>query len=365
MNRRQFFKTSALTAALIAAPRAAFANTNPFRPSPADGWRIFEITTQVDLPAGNGAARVWLPLPAVEAADWMRPMGNRWQGNATTMQQMREPNYGAAMLTAYWDHGDAAPHLELVSRFSARDRAIDLGHGGDMPALDRAARDLFTRPTRLLPTDGIVRDTAAKITRGAKSDLEQARALYAWIVDNCRRDGGTRGCGLGDIRAMLETGNLAGKCADINALYVGLARSVGLPARDVYGIRVADSRFGYHSLGKSGDISKAQHCRAEVWLAGFGWVPVDPADVRKVVLEERPGLTLHDDIVVDARQTLFGAWETNWLAYNFAHDVRLPGSAGAEVPFLMYPQAENATGRRDSLDPAGFAYRITARELAA
>ncbi|MBW8316123.1 MAG: transglutaminase-like domain-containing protein, partial [Hydrogenophaga sp.] len=24
-----------------------------------------------------------------------------------------------------------------------------------------------------------------------------------------------------------------------------------------------------------GDISKAQHCRAEVWLSGFGWVPVD------------------------------------------------------------------------------------------
>jgi transglutaminase-like putative cysteine protease len=39
-----------------------------------------------------------------------------------------------------------------------------------------------------------------------------------------------------------------------------------LPARGVYGLRVADSRFGYRSLGKSGDVSKAQHCRAEVWL---------------------------------------------------------------------------------------------------
>ena len=39
---------------------------------------------------------------------------------------------------------------------------------------------------------------------------------------------------------MLETGNLSGKCADLNALYVGLCRAVGVPARDVYGVRVAD-----------------------------------------------------------------------------------------------------------------------------
>jgi Transglutaminase-like enzymes, putative cysteine proteases len=141
---------------------------------------------------------------------------------------------------------------------------------------------------------------------------------------------------------MLLTGNLSGKCADLNALYVGLARSVGLPARDVYGIRVADSRFGYKSLGKSGDISKAQHCRAEVWLSGFGWVPVDPADVRKVVLEEKPGLTLQDELVVQVREKLFGAWEMNWLGYNFAHDVVLPSARGPKIPFLMYPQGETS-----------------------
>ena len=57
---------------------------------------------------------------------------------------------------------------------------------------------------------------------------------------------------------------------DLNALYVGLCRSIGIPARDVYGVRAADSRYGYRSLGRSGEISKAQHCRAEVWLADYG-----------------------------------------------------------------------------------------------
>ncbi len=128
---------------------------------------------------------------------------------------------------------------------------------------------------------------------------------------------------------------------------------------------MAPSRFGYRSLGANSEtITKAQHCRAEVFLDGRGWVPVDPADVRKVALEEFPGeRPLSDPKVAAARDTLFGAWETNWVAYNTAHDLRLPGSDGAPVGFLMYPEAEVAGVRLDCLDPERFAYAITAREV--
>ena len=135
----------------------------------------------------------------------------------------------------------------------------------------------------------IVRATALKATKGAKTDLDKARAIYEWVVENTYRDGKVRGCGLGDIKTLLETGNLGGKCADLNALFVGLARSVGVPARDVYGLRVVPSQWGYRSMSANGNVTGAQHCRAEFYLADRGWVPVDPADVRKVILEEPPG----------------------------------------------------------------------------
>ncbi|MBI4996078.1 MAG: transglutaminase domain-containing protein [Rhodocyclales bacterium] len=365
MDRRSFIKTASLSAAALAVPRFAFAAEGGFNPTPASGWRIFEVTSRIEVSAANGAPKVWLPLPSVDDSAWIRPMGNLWQGNAVAVQQVRDPLYGAQMLAARWDASEPAPMLEVVSRFATRDRAIDLAQPGKVAQLDRITRTLYTRATSLLPTDGIVRQTALNATRGARSDVDKARALYEWVVDNTQRNPKTRGCGIGDIRGMLESGDLSGKCADLNALYVGLARAVGLPARDVYGVRVADSRFGYKSLGKSGDISRAQHCRAEVWLADFGWVPVDPADVRKVVLEERPGLTLQDEVVVAARRKLFGAWEMNWLAYNFAHDLQLPGSGGAAVPFLMYPQGENDSGRLDSLDPPTFVYKLSSKELTA
>ncbi|MDO8348474.1 MAG: transglutaminase domain-containing protein [Rugosibacter sp.] len=364
MDRRNFIKAATLlTATSLGGARQAGAAASSFKPSPENGWRVFDVTLRVELAPADSAVRAWLPLPSVEEATWIRPMGNLWQGNAARVEVKKDPTYDALMLAARWEAGAENPVIEVSSRFAARDRAIDFSHPGTVAPLDPATAQRYIRPTRMIPTDGIVKETAAGIVRGARGDLEQARAIYEWIVDNTARNPETRGCGTGNIKAMLETGDLTGKCADLNALFVGLARASGLPARDVYGIRVADSRLGYKSLGKSGEITRAQHCRAEVWLSGFGWVPVDPSDVRKVMLEEKPGLALKDDIVVAAREKLFGAWEMNWLAFNFAHDVSLPGSNGAAIPFLMYPQAEHAAGRLDSLDPEHFRYKITSREI--
>jgi transglutaminase-like putative cysteine protease len=362
LDRRDFL-TAGLSASLVTAlPRSASAQ-HPFAPRP-DAWRHFETTTRVELVNAQGASQAWIPVPALNEPAWIRPMGNTWQTNARTAVLQRDPKYDAEMLHLEWGAGET-PMVEITSRFATRDRAVDITKTVDAVPLSTAERKLFTEATALIPTGGIVRQTADMITAGARSELTKARAIYEWIVDNTFRNSKTRGCGVGDIAAMLHSGDLGGKCADLNALYVGLARSVGLPARDVYGIRVAPSKFGYKSLGTgSPNITKAQHCRAEVYIAGLGWVPVDPADVRKVVLEEPPGnLPLADAKVAAARKTLFGAWEMNWLAYNVAHDLNLPGSNGPAVEFLMYPQAEIAGARLDSLDPDNFKYVITAKEL--
>jgi transglutaminase-like putative cysteine protease len=365
MTRRSFVRSVAALAsgALPVAARGELVAR--FAPSPASGWREFEMTVRVELPQAQGGTRVWIPLPGFRDDGWAVPIANEWNGNAATLAPWTDPASGTSMLCARWEDGTDTPSVEVRSRFRTRDRAVDLDHppGAAAPALDPADAKRYTDPTRSIPTDGIVRKTALQVTHGARSERAKATAIYDWIVENTARNPKTRGCGRGDIRFMLESGDLTGKCADLNALFVGLARAAGLPARDVYGIRVADSRYGYRSLGKSGDITKAQHCRAEIWLSGLGWIPADPADVRKVALEERPGLRLEDDAVVAVRRALFGAWEMNWVPYNCGHDVPLPGSAGAPVPFLMYPIGENAEGRFDSLDPDGFRYRIASREI--
>lgn len=51
------------------------------------------------------------------------------------------------------------------------------------------------------------------------------------------------------------------------------------------------------------------------------------------------------------------------MAYNYAGDVSLPNSNGPALHFFMYPQAETAQGRLDSLDPDHFRYRIKSVEI--
>ncbi|MDE2388495.1 MAG: transglutaminase, partial [Betaproteobacteria bacterium] len=111
------------------------------------------------------------------------------------------------------------------------------------------------------------------------------------------------------------------------------------------------------------DASKGQHCRAEFFAQGVGWIPVDPADVRKVVLEEPPGnLQIEDPKVVSARKKLFGGWEMNWLAYNTAHDVTLPNTQ-TKLAYFMYPNGETGGKALDPLDPGNFKYLIAVREI--
>ena len=115
-----------------------------------------------------------------------------------------------------------------------------------------------------------------QITRKQATPLGRARAIYDWVVENTVRDPTVRGCGLGDIRWMLESGSLLGKCADLNALFVGLCRAVELPARDLYGLRVAASRqfTAWGEAATSAPLSiAAPRC---LWMRSDGFPSIPP-----------------------------------------------------------------------------------------
>jgi transglutaminase-like putative cysteine protease len=362
MKRRDFLRSAGLVSAGFSLPHTS----RLFLDDPKDvAWRTFEVNTHVEVLKSSGVTRIWVPAALIGPTPFQRTLSNAFHAEGGSAKLVESKADYLGIVAAEFPAG-VPPILSVTSRVSTKDCAVNLAARGKATKDNPSDLQHFLRPTKLIPTDGIVKETATKITSGAKTDEQKASAIYEWIVDNTSRNPKTSGCGTGDIRFMLETKDLSGKCADLNALYVGLARASGLPARDVYGIRVAKSELGYKSLGASSEkITKAQHCRAEVYLADYGWIPVDPADVRKVVLEEPPGnRPLDDEMVKKARTRLFGSWEMNWMAYNFAHDVVLPGSNGAPIGFLLYPQAETADGRLDCLDADNFKYEITSKEIA-
>ena len=353
MKRRQFLQFSS------AATLASLGNF-PAHAAVTD-WKTFSVTTRLNVQDADAPLRVWLPLP--DSVDgYQQTLDTRWSGTANNVQIFRDLQYNAPILYAEWSKRGPR-ELVVTSQVKTLDRENKLTAEprGDGPATFPDVRR-FLLPTKHIQTDGIVLSTAREAIQGAVAPTEKARAIYDWVVDNSFRDPKVRGCGRGDIKGMLETGNLGGKCADINSLFVGLCRAVGVPARENFGIRVAPSR-NFKSLGKLGDITGAQHCRAEFY-AETGWVPVDPADVRKVVLEEK--LALEDAAVQKIRNTLFGSWEMNWVEFNHARDFILnPVSAITPINFLMYPHAEVAGTPRDELDAKNFIYQIDAKEITA
>jgi hypothetical protein len=109
--------------------------------------------------------------------DWFRTGGSTWQTNAKTAASKRNAKYGAEFLHLEWDTGEMAPLVEITSRFATRDRTVDLSKPGQAPALSAEERKLYLSATALIPTDGIVKETADKITAGHKTEQDKAEPV--------------------------------------------------------------------------------------------------------------------------------------------------------------------------------------------
>jgi transglutaminase-like putative cysteine protease len=98
--------------------------------------------------------------------------------------------------------------------------------------------------------------------------------------------------------------------------------------------------------------------RAEFYVPGYSWIPVDPSDVRRAISLEV--LSDRDSKLLALRKVLFGVWEMNWIAFNVGSDITLPGKSSA-MPFMLLPQLDTLEGRRNGTDPEGFRYDIKVR----
>ena len=148
--------------------------------------------------------------------------------------------------------GEAAPVVELDQPLPDRRTArIDWSKKAPARRTPRASRS-GSQPTDLMPTDGIVQGDRGRDHAGqGDGSSRRRRRVYDWILANTYREPKVRGCGVGDIKAMLETKNFGGKCADLNGLFVGLrprrrrarARRLRHPRRAV-GVRLQGARRG-------------------------------------------------------------------------------------------------------------------------
>jgi transglutaminase-like putative cysteine protease len=308
------------------------------------------VTFKIDLNAPVDAKRVdlWIPYPMSDENQEITDVSV--SGNYSAVGVYREGNFGNNMLHAKWEapgHGRTLTYTFQV----ARKEVVRKDFPGQEASFPMKDPEKFLAATTLGATGGAAKEYAEKITKGKMTTLAKATAIYDWIVENMYRDPNVKGCGLGEVDVLLH--KLGGKCADIHSVFVTLARAEGIPAREVFGIRMPK--------GKEGEITKSQHCWAEFHLPGYGWVVVDPADVRKAILERK--ITLQE--AQPLKEYYFGAVDENRVAFGTGRDLKLnPPQQGKPLNYFMYPYAE-ADGKPVNEDLYGFniGYSIGFREL--
>ena len=321
---------------------------------PPSEWRTYEITTTVNLKGKSGPARFWLPLPLNQDTLYQRTLGHSWTGNPANAGMRRLPDGDLEVFHCEWpDAGDAK--LQLTTLVTTADRHFDVTKRTVAPERDDILRRNL-QASSLIPNDGLAYQLGERILGRIKDPVAQAKAIYDWVVDNTIYDLSLPGCGTGDVRRQLISGQYGGRSADINGLFVAICRAVGIPARCVYGLRTGSSRL-FRNLGIAGDdASRGQHVRAEFYVPGYSWVPVDPSDVRRTIALDT--LSDRDSKLISLRKVLFGVWEMNWIAFNLGTDVALPGR-NSTIPFLLHPQLEIAGHTVDD----GAQYSIKTRQV--
>jgi transglutaminase-like putative cysteine protease len=305
---------------------------------------------EVDLTAQEteSATRLWVPYPVSDRNQLVKDV--RIGGDFTSAWVSTDQVHGTPILYAEWPQGAASRKLALsfaVERAEVTRRDLPTSE----PAWNPGDYAAWLQPTSLGPLDGEVRKLAVKITDGKKTVLEKARAIYDWTVENMYRDPDTKGCGKGDVCALLR--KPGGKCTDISSVFIALCRASGVPAREVFGLR----------LGKKAeeDVTTWQHCWVEFFLPGHGWFTVDPADVRKAMLVEK--LAIDDPKTKEYREYFWGNVDAYRVALAQGRDLVLnPPQADAPLNTFGYPYAEVGGKPLDFTDPKTFVYRYQFRE---
>lgn len=322
MFKRLIYAFLSLHLALMALPATGLALE--FNHSKVRSGEV-TLSITIDAPKDNKDTRLWVPYPVSDEDQRIDKI--RIEGNQTYHGVYRDAATGNMALYAEWTAPAAERRITLTFEASAVERVKKdfVTAETDLPV--EVSR--YLQGSRFIPVDGRVKEIADKVTLGKTTTLERARAVYDWVVENTFRDPDVRGCGTGEVEVLLAK-KAGGKCADISSIFVALARASGVPAREVFGLR----------LGKEdkGDITKGHHCWAEFYQPGFGWVPVDPADVRKVMLTKNLNLKEAEPY----REYFFGAVDEYRIVLGKGgRGIHLsPRISDGPLNYFMYPYAE-------------------------
>ena len=219
--------------------------------APARSFQFTYITKVPVLPDGGQKLRLWIPVPESDAYQDISALTIE---SPVGYELHRDPEYHN--LYAYLEvdpKKQAAPfEVKLDFAVTRREHKVRLANGARTAhASDVTPAELerSLRPDRLVPTDGLIGQLAAQETRGLTDPQAKARAIYNYVVSTMKYDKTGEGWGRGD--AIYACNIRKGNCTDFHALFIGMMRASGIPARFEIGFPLPPGKSsgeipGYH-----------------------------------------------------------------------------------------------------------------------
>jgi len=268
------------------------------------GRDAFEFRYQATLPQITGPARCWIPLAT---SDDFQTVVVKSISVPGTQKKLVDKAHGNHIIFLELGPEDSGKQLEIIYNVERLEKSAY----PDDPA--KAAK--YLQPERMVPSNDTIKAAAEKAAQGRQGDLMRARALYDHVIDRMRYMKFGKGWGQGD--AVYACNALYGNCTDYHAYFIGLARSIGIPARFAIGAAIPSER---NDGGTDG-----YHCWAEFFANGKWW-PVDISEADKFT-----ALSMY----------FFGHHPANRFEFTHGRDLVVePAPASGPINFLAYPLLE-------------------------
>lgn len=276
--------------------------------------RSFLFTYRVtlkDLPPGE--LKFWLPAAESNEAQEVRLVKTL---SPVPVEMRKEKEYGNSIFFGRMKAPAKEVEIDLRYQVTRYEKVGNIaGRNPFTPASPgELARSLAS--DRLVPLDEKVRKLAAEVTRGKTTPLAKSRAIYDFVTDSLTYDKSGAGWGRGDIHHACDIRR--GNCTDFHALFIGLCRASGIPARFIIGFSIPDGK-------REGEIG-GYHCWAEFYIDGRGWIPVDASEASKNRAK---------------KEYYFGNLCQNRVEFTHGRDVLLdPPQHGEKLNYFIYPYIE-------------------------
>lgn len=305
----------------------------------ADKVRKTKISYKVTIsgiPGDAKDANMWVPIPLENR--YQKLTNFRVNGNHK-FSKVQESRFGNRFLlfdlssAPVADGEDVTITIDFMVRRVFADALTPrspVPTGFDNPSL-------YLSTYRLIPIKGVIAEEANLVAGHIPDRFRQGRALYDHIVDTVTYDKSGIGWGRGD--AVYACNVRRGNCTDFHSLFIGEARSLGIPARFIMGLPLdADS--------KSGKI-EGYHCWAQFYVKDMGWLPVDASDASKNA---------------EKREQFFTRLDQHRVAFTIGRDIKLPGAKSSLLNYVIFPHVE-IDGKRHGDVKTVFSFKDQPNEI--